>query len=131
MMKRFFWDYIYYRMVQVYSRWEKNNGNRAVVGVSMIQALLIIDVFVLFLRYAYSTKSLAPYSKKIAWFGVAIFLVISVVNEFVYKNKYDLFRERWENESPRERWIKGVLVLLSLALPWIPLFWLGLTHGSK
>jgi len=130
-MKNFFWDYIYYRMVQAYSRWEKNNGNRAVVGVSMIQSLLIIDVLMFYLRYSYSTKSLSPYSKKIAWFSVAIFVVISIANEFVYKDKYESLRAKWESESSQERSIKGVLVVLSLVIPWIPLFWLGLTKSGR
>ena len=125
MMTGFFWDYIYYRMVQVNYKWDGKESATALVGVSMIQAVSIVDIILLGLRVCFSTSRLSPYSKKIGYLSVLIFIIISACNDRIYKNKYESIRSRWVDETSQERFLKGILVVLCLILPWTPLIWLG------
>lgn len=53
---------------------------------------------------------------------VAIIAVLLVVlNYRKYNGTYNRFRFHWENESIEIRRIKGILVIISVLSPWIPL----------
>lgn len=41
---RNYFDYVYYRTTQVYTKWDGNHGIRGVLLISLIQALIILGV---------------------------------------------------------------------------------------
>ena len=124
-MKGFFWGYIYYRITQAYFKWDGRNGITAVLGVSMIQVLLSADLILIFLRIIFSRQQIAPYSKYMAYPIVIIFLIVAVINDFKYKNKFASYKSVWKDEPEKEKFIKGLLVIGLLILPWVPLILLG------
>lgn len=126
-MKNFFFDYIYYRLNKFYFKWDGENGITSVIGVSMIQCLLVFDVFLIVERLVYSKSQIAAKgdAKIIAYAAVILFIGLAIYNGFKYKHKYSEFCRQWEEESKELKIIKGLLVLLILALPWTIIFLLA------
>ena len=123
-MKNFFFDYIYYRFYKLYYRWDGENGITALIGVSMIQCLIVFNIFLLGERFFYTKSQVALKgdSSIFAYIAVAFFIALLLYNGFKYRNKYNEFRDRWVEESQYNRKIKGILVLVTLIIPWVILF---------
>lgn len=123
-MKNFFFDYIYYRFYKFYYRWDGENGITALLGVSMIQCLIVFNIFLLCERFFYTKSEVALKgdSSKVAYIAVTFFIALLLYNGFKYRNKYNEFRDRWVEESQYKRKIKGFFVLVTLIIPWVILF---------
>ncbi len=118
-MKNFFFDYFYYRLTKAYFKWDGRSGNTAIMGISMIQFLIITNILTIgfHVMFARSTRPRLP-----GWtpyLGVVIMLSLIIVNYFKYRKKYNQLRSRWKDEDHKARFLKGVVVILSLTLPWI------------
>jgi hypothetical protein len=123
-MNNFFFDYIYYRINKVYYKWDGENGITALIGVSMIQCLVVFDIFLIGERFFYNKAQVAAKgdSKLIAYIAVTFFLILLIYNGFKYKNKYDEFKNHWIEETQSVRIKKGILVLVVLMMPWVVIF---------
>lgn len=126
-MKNFFFDYIYYRLNKFYFKWDGENGITSVIGVSMIQCLFVFDIFLIIERVIYTKSAVAAKgdAKIVAYLAAGLFLALTIYNIFKYKNKYAEFCNLWDNESHRLRLLKGLFVILALALPWTVIFLLA------
>lgn len=126
-MQNFFFDYIYYRLIQFYFRWDGRNGITAVIGVSMIQCLILFDLLFLGKRLFYSKEQIisTQNTKVIGYIAVCILFALIAYNYYKHKDKFNSYKRRWKDESPKTRKLKGVMVLACLILPWLPLILLG------
>lgn len=122
---KFFFDYIYFRVAEVYFKWDGKNGVTAVFAVSLIQSLLFLCVLGTLYKTILSpeiTSKLHGYSK---WISFALVGFLSIYNYQKFKGKYFFYKSYWKDENKKVRRIKGLLVLLSLIIPWIPIVLLG------
>lgn len=126
-MKNYF-DYLYYRITEVYLKWDGDNGINGILIVSLIQNLLLFDIALIIIHIFYSSITIFPYSKIIGVIGVILFLTMIIVNYKKYNKKYQHIKNKWENETKNERALKNVLILISLILPWIPIIYFGIRH---
>lgn len=76
----FFFDYIYYRLIQVYFKWDGRNGATALIGIVMIQALLILDVMVFTIRLFYDRDVTKNYVGVGKWIIILIFIGLMIYN---------------------------------------------------
>lgn len=122
-------DYIYYRLNKFYYKWDGENGSTSIVGLSMIQAMLIGNLCLIFLRCIF-TKSEVQNYKQIIISGVFVLLVFFVIlNSIIYKNKYAHLKAYWEDEPIQQKRVRGFLVILALALPWFVLSLIGFVNS--
>ena len=124
-MKDFFFDYIYYRLYKFYYKWDGEHGITAVMGVSMIQALIIGSIIVGCARLFFSNSELIQQTKVLGYSGVIILFLIIWYNYKKYKGKYLEFTRRWNGEPKKRRLFKGILVIFFLVLSWLPLILMG------
>ncbi len=120
-MKGFFFDYIYYRLAKFYIKWDGENGITALIGVSMIQCLIISELFLITERLVNSRVEIIAEgnTKIVAYIAVALFLSLLIINWFKYRNKYSEFEVQWQDESIKTKLKKGFFVLAVLIIPWI------------
>lgn len=121
----FFFDYIYYRMTKAYYKWDGEPGYTSLIGISMIQLLLIMDFFVIILRLLYErsiTKNFLLEGKIVI---LIIFIILNIYNYRKHKDTYKELTEYWKNENKATRIKKGMLVLLALIIPWLPIILIG------
>lgn len=126
-MQNFFFDYIYYRLLQFYFKWDGRNGITAVIGVSMIQCLVLFDLLFLVERFLNSKEQIisTQNANVIGYVAVCVLFALILYNYYKYKDKFNYYKRRWKDESPRTRKLKGGVVLACLLLPWVPLVLLG------
>lgn len=124
-MKRFFFNYIYFRLQRFYKKWDGENGITAVIGVSMIQAVTLIDLCLIALKQYYSRSETKEYSKLFGYAGVTFLIVLITFNHFKFKDSFEVFQIFWKDETLQRQRIKGLAVLISLILPWVILIILG------
>jgi uncharacterized membrane-anchored protein len=114
-----FFDYIYYRVNQVYFKWDGRNGITSIIAVSMLQTMVIADICLLGMKILFDKSLLAPYSRIIAYIAVGVLGIFTLFNYFKYKDKYNKLKTQWSNEPKKQRVLKGILVVLLLLMPWI------------
>lgn len=110
-------DYIYYRLNKLYYRWDGENGTTSIIGVSMFQSMIIGNTILIILKIILTKEELRNFPRFFL-IVIVIFIIFQIYNYFRYKNKYFLLKERWENETKKERIQRGILVILALVLPW-------------
>lgn len=115
-----FLDYIYYRVTKVYFKWDGRTGATGIIAVSMIQitALLNVVVFINYLMY-----DSRPNPNAGVWISIYVLVgaFVILLNYFKYDGKYNRLKKHWASEPARLKEVKGLLVIVALLLPWLPL----------
>ena len=104
-MKEFF-NYAYYRINNVYLKWDGEDGITSVIGVSMIQVLWFACIIVFFTKTLMPPLSLAPYSKTIAYVAAIILFIRIILNHKRYKGKFHLYKTKWDNATNADQTTK-------------------------
>ena len=121
-MKRFgIYSYMYYRLATWYFKFEKKGkiSYGASVLVSLSQALIITDILgIIFLNY-YNRAERQIIWEKIKPFYIVFILAVAFLNDYRFKNKYDIYREKWKNQSKKEKNLYGFIVFLLIVIPLI------------
>ncbi|MGL6266964.1 MAG: hypothetical protein ACRC2O_03530, partial [Chitinophagaceae bacterium] len=88
---------------------------------------LLFDIFLLFERFLFTQKEIIEKGNAniVAYIAVISFLILGVYNYKKYYNKFNFYKTYWKNESIQERRKKGILVILCMITPWVPLILLG------
>jgi hypothetical protein len=124
-MKDFFFSYFYYRITQVYFKWDKRNSITAVLAITMLQSMLIFDVFILTFVLSYYKGQGQLYPTFFNYLLVVFFVALTIYNYKKYYNKFSFYKNKWKDENKMTRFLKGLLVLICLILPWILIFVVG------
>ncbi|RNI30427.1 hypothetical protein EFB08_03940 [Rufibacter latericius] len=121
----FFYDYIYYRVNQFYFKKDGRNGNRSIILVLFSIIGIIGNVYIVIMHALniYNPKGI-PLIVKLGIY-VSMFAIYYFVNK-KYNGKYNKYRFFWKNESKQTRFYKGILVILSIILPWVTCCIMGL-----
>lgn len=122
---KFFFDYIYYRITQFYFKWDGRTGGTAIVAISMIQTLLVGDIVVFLSRLILERNDTTPYSKTIAYVFGGMLVLFVIYNYRKYNGSYNKFRSFWKEETRNQRFVKGLLVIACLIIPWVPIILIG------
>lgn len=118
-------DYIYYRLNKVYYKWDGENGSTAAIGVSMVQSMILGDFILLLIKVIFTKEQIMIFSEKFVFFIGFTFICFVVYNYFFrYRNKLSYQNSCWTNETTKQREIRGILVVVSLIIPWILLIFI-------
>lgn len=119
----FFFDYIYYRVTKAYFKWDGRTGGTAIVGVSMIQLLTILNVLLFIRRVVFGTGigDIYPFEK---WGILGTLALLVFYNYNKYNGSYNKFKRYWKDEPRATRVFKGILVVMSLVFPWVLLIFI-------
>lgn len=123
---KFFFDYIFYRVARFYFKWDKRHGITAISAVTMIQALIISDVIGFIGKLIYNRSVTQNYVAEVKLVGISLFLILLFFNYRKYYGKYFKYKNYWKEETKKEQFKRGVLVIFSLIIPWIPLILMGI-----
>lgn len=129
MKPNFFFDYIFYRVTEVYLEWKHGGGgiDTGVISITGIQGFTLASVFAIGARLFLDRAETATYAKTISGIGVGVLTVFYILNSILYKKeRYDALKEHWKDESIDKRRLKGFLVFLSIILPIAPLILAGI-----
>ena len=121
----FFFDYIYYRITKAYFKWDGRESITAIIAISMIQVLLIVDIAAIIIRTIYTRTETIPYAKTIGYSAVIVLISLIIFNRIKYHKRYNEFRKYWQSEPKKQYILKTIYVFLSIVLPWIPLILIG------
>jgi len=121
-MKSFdLYSYMYYRLATWYFKFEKKGkiSYGASIFVSLSQALILTDIFGFLMLYLYDQSERQMLMNKFKPFYIIFILVIAFVNDFRYKDKYDVYKEKWQDQNKNEKKIYGFVIFLLLIIPLI------------
>lgn len=127
MLKFFFdWiDYVYYRLCLVYRYFNDPEAFSAMLLVSLVKTLLMLDVVLILISNFVNKEDIYPHSKNIGLIAGAYSILRMYLDSKIYSNKFDELNSKWKDESLRTRLVKGLLVFLTIVCSWLPLFILG------
>ena len=112
-------DYIYYRLNKFYYKWDGENGTTSVIGLSMFQSMLIGNTITILLKLFLTKEDLKSNSKALVFLVITIFVALEIYNYFKYKNKYQVLKEYWKDETKKQRIERGIWVIVALLIPWV------------
>ena len=118
-------DYIYYRMTKFYFKWDGKEGITAIIGIGMIQGLLVADIIIFFSKLYMDRSDTSPYAQQISFAFAALTAIMIFINYLRYNGKYDILSLKWDKETKSQSYYRGVMVLLALILPWVPIVVIG------
>ena len=114
-------DYIYYRSSLTY-RFFKDDGNLSpTLVVVVIKGIFAIDIGVLALKIFTNQEFINRTSSATNSVTAVVGLLILLLDYNRYKDKFDVFHEKWKDESRNQRILKGFLVFFTFMAPWVPL----------
>lgn len=121
-----FFDYVYYRITQLYHKWDGRVGTTAIVAISIFQTLVFVDIFTIVLRLLYDRNTTKEYVTVGKWIITVLMALIVIYNYKKYRQQYNKQRFLWKDEPKAQRFIKGVLIVILLILPWLPMIYIGM-----
>jgi hypothetical protein len=127
-MHNFFFDYIYYRITRTYFKWDGRTGGTAIVAISLMESLVILDIMILITQFFFDRLFFAPYAKVITPIAFALLFGFGFFNYRKYNGTYNKFRSYWKNESESAQTLKGFLVVASIFLPFVPLILISILN---
>ena len=109
-----FFDYIYYRLAKLYFKTDGARSLTPLVLITLVQIFIFIDIislinFEVWLKFV--SKERLSFAK---WVYAIVYFLLLYLNYRRYKDKFEIFNERWNGESKRVKIIKGSLILLFL-----------------
>ncbi len=122
---RFYFDYIYFRITQAYFKWDGRTGATAIIAITMVQLLLFIDIFVFVMRIFYDRNETKNHLFMGKFVILVLYTILFIYNYRKYNGKYNKLRFYWKDEIRKVRILKGILVIISLVLPWLPVILIG------
>jgi hypothetical protein len=127
MKPSFFFDYVFYRVADLYMRWKYGGGgiDTGVIAVAGTQSLTLIIPLVVLSRIIFDSQEMKPYAKVIAGVAVGMFTLFYIWNTIRYnRDRYELLREYWKDEPINQRRNRGLIVLVVIVSP-IVIFLVG------
>lgn len=115
------YSYMYYRLATWYFRYEKksNFSSGAAALVSLSQMLILLDFGgTIFLLNFTRSERLMLFNKYLPYY-IIFLLIVYFVNGYIFRNKYDVYNQKWKNESENERTIHGIIIALFIIIPLI------------
>ncbi len=115
------YPYMYYRLATWYFRFEKKGkiSYGASILVSLSQVIILTDILGFFLLEFYEQSERQIVMDKFKPVYIILLLAIAFLNDFRFKNKYDIYKEKWENQSKKEKNLYGLIIFLLLIIPLI------------
>jgi len=115
------YPYMYYRLATWYFRYEKKSSVSygATALVSLSQVLILIDIAgtIFLLNYCRLEGSLLI--KKYYPYLLILILIIAFLNDYIFKDRYEKYDQKWKNEGKNERTMHGIIIALFIIIPLI------------
>lgn len=124
MMKNLF-GYIFYRISRAYFKYDGRKSYTAILGITLIQCVWLLAFIGLIARFFILPKDTKPYTSIIKTVGVVFFFLIVFINYKIYINKYNFYRSKYINEPSNQAKLHGLLIIISLILPWILIYYIA------
>lgn len=113
-------DYIYYTLSKFYYKWDNEGNVTAVLGVTMLQTLLASNLIFIVIKIFFTKEEIQGFN----WLkviGICLFIALEIYNHIKYKGKYSVLKDRWRNESKKQKFWRRLIVILALITPWVSL----------
>jgi hypothetical protein len=115
------YSYMYYRLASWYFKIEGKGkisyGATAIVTLSQVLILTDVIGFVILDRFPQAERSVIIH--KFYPFYLVFILIVAFINDKVYKNKFEIFHERWKNETGKPKNMGNIVIILLILLPLI------------
>ncbi|SDN35427.1 hypothetical protein SAMN05421820_107163 [Pedobacter steynii] len=113
----FFFEYIYYRITQLFFKRDGRTGFTGIAIISLMQALFIEVILLEIGKWIIMADTRALYAKQFGYIGAAIGLFFMIYNYKKYNGKYNQYRYYWKDETRGTRMLKGCYILLAFLFP--------------
>jgi hypothetical protein len=117
MKPKFFFDYIYFRLAELYLKWEGKNPSTAIAALMFMQVLIVLVSLMLIHSLFFDRSQLMQYMGYIRPVILISGVLIVIWNFSKYYNKYDELKEYWKDEPKKERIRKGFIIFLLFIIP--------------
>lgn len=115
------YPYMYYRVARWYFKFESKHkiSYGASVLVSLSQIMIITDIVGIVTLFSFKQIERQQLFGTYKYYYIIFILIVSFINDSIYKNKYEKYREKWESQTQKEKNVYGVVVFVLIFVPLI------------
>ncbi|MFB9863947.1 hypothetical protein [Rufibacter immobilis] len=113
-----YFDYIVYRVTRYYFKKRGNDTEQGVAVLTVMEGIIIVKVSFIIIWQFYPPSVTAQF-KEVKTLAYAFAGLLYFLNYRRYKGKYEMLEERWGDETPRQRKVRGWLVVGAMIAPFI------------
>ncbi|NQX41294.1 hypothetical protein SAMN05421820_107165 [Pedobacter steynii] len=113
----FFFEYIYYRITQLFFKRDGRTGFTGIAIISLMQTLFVEAILIGIGNRVIAASTRALHAKQFGYIGAAIALYFMIYNYKKYNGKYNKYRYYWKEETKETRLLKGCYILLAFLFP--------------
>ena len=114
---KFYFDYIYYRVTKLYSKYPTDRGTRAIALIAMIQTASFLTVVESLLILSSNKGIMQLYLANLKWAFIFIVFGFGYFDFKKYIGQETLLEGYWKNDDKMKRRLKGICILISIILP--------------
>ena len=112
-MMRNIFDYTFYRTAKRHFKSDGANAFTATLAISFIVFLFFVPLFDFIMTFLFGNTNLLFNKILISLFGILIFFLVKKK----YNGKYFSFRDKWINETKREKLFGEILIVIFFFSP--------------
>ena len=116
---KFYFDYFYYRIMKLFLKYPTDRGVRAIFLISLMQSMIVISLIEGCLPLFLGKSAIAEILSQIIWLIVFVVFGLFFFNFLNYQGRYNEFEHYWKNETQQKKTIKGLLIIISLLIPFV------------
>jgi len=111
--------YMYYRLATWFFKFEKKSkiSFAASALVTLSQMMILTNIFGMIILENFNKVEGKNIINNHYPYYIAFTLIIAIVNDIIYRNKYDVYQEKWKDENKTDKFINGIFVTALIILP--------------
>ena len=126
LFKGLFFEYFYYRLYHRTRDEGQYKGFQGATIIAVVQAAIVLDIGLIIESYFnyYPLKGLNSLDAVVGVLGV----LLAIYNFKKYDKRMEEFNVRWETEDADQRFIKGIIMVVTIFAPFLSLIFF---HKAK
>ena len=128
------YTYLFYRLYRFSSRWKRDVTPPHVTAFLGILAIAWCNIFLLLVivdTILAPTASVIPHLSRSGIYISFALLAAPLYFAFLHRRKYQHIAARYASETPRQRRIRGIVVIISLVLLWSLIVLFSVLHAAR
>jgi len=128
------YTYLFYRLYRFSSRWKRDVTPPHVTAFLGIVAIAWCNIFLLLViidTILAPTGSVIPHLSRSGIYISFALLAALLYFAFLHRRKYQHIAARYASETPRQRRIRGIVIIISLVLLWSLIVLFSVLHAAR
>jgi hypothetical protein len=121
--------YFFYRVNSLWLKVGYKNAEHVTSILSLLQASFMLAIWIIIYTSFFVSVQEYKMPTYIYYMFIILMIILQIINSKLYSNNYYIYHSKWENETRKQRIIKGIIIIfLTLTIPFISVVYLAVRY---